>query len=58
MNALASSDFPLKPLAEETACLNIVSDAERWLGRVKKLMQVIEVAFCCVDGHNVVVNGL
>lgn len=37
----SSSDLPLKPLPEEAACLTLVADAEKWVARVKKLLQVI-----------------
>jgi hypothetical protein len=41
MNAAGSSaDIPLKALPEETACLTLVADAEKWLARVKKIVQV------------------
>jgi hypothetical protein len=41
MSSAAAADFPLKPLPEEGQCLNLVAEAERWLGKVKKLLQVL-----------------
>jgi len=38
--AASSSEIPLKPLPEEVKVLALVSDAEKWLGKIKKLMQV------------------
>lgn len=46
MSSSAGGDFPLKPLPEEAACLALVSDAEKWLAKVKKAMQVDQ--FCRV----------
>ncbi len=42
MNAAGSSELPLKPLPEESKCLALVADAERWLNKVKKILQVSE----------------
>ena len=36
----AGSDFPLKPLPEEAACVALVAEAEKWLNRLKKVTQV------------------
>lgn len=36
----SSSDLPVKSLPEETACLALVADAEKWVARVKKVLQV------------------
>jgi hypothetical protein len=41
MSSAAAAEFPLKPLPEEGQCLNLVAEAERWLGKVKKLLQVV-----------------
>jgi len=34
--------MPLKTSVEETRCLEVVGEAERWLSRIKKLQQVID----------------
>ncbi len=39
-SASSSSDIPLKALPEEVRCLGLVADAEKWLNKAKKLMQV------------------
>ncbi len=31
------AEFPFRPLPEETACLDLLSSAEQWLSRIKKL---------------------
>jgi hypothetical protein len=39
--------MPLKTSVEETRCLEVVWEAERWLSKIKKLQQVID---CDSDG--------
>lgn len=41
----SSSELPVKPLPEETACLALVADAEKWVARVKKVLQVWHALF-------------
>ena len=41
-NSSAKSAMPLKTSVEETRCLEVVGEAERWLSRIKKLQQVID----------------
>lgn len=44
----AGSDFPLKPLPEEAACVALVAEAEKWLNRLKKVTQVCAYMSICI----------
>lgn len=48
MSSSAGGDFPLKPLPEEAACLDLVNEAEKWLAKVKKAVQVRYLLFSCI----------
>jgi hypothetical protein len=42
--ASSSVELPFKQLPEEVACLALVAEAEKWLNKVKKTVQVMNLA--------------